>query len=328
MSLEISKNHVEKSIFCFKWFFKIISALLFISFYQLTDSFAQSYSVKNKQKLVFVISTGFEDSRGGDSLFDEYEQIEKWKKIDPSAKVIVIRENTFLGIHQQLVNWMRTDLDKKEVVGLSILSHGSKQYLSSLSNDSDAFYIKLDKHNSRSLTSLVLTLNPLRGNLAPNARIMLSGCSVLSDQSPKEASDTLDFLADFLLMKNGIIYANSSSRITNINASYLRDLTKSGNSSNKAAGFIAYGTWPVSLPSQIALSGLVKLFGNKGYILQHNNDGSKKLYQAHLEDIYDPQLSILSDKPVFIQHGNFTETARPNITYTINRPSTLSNATR
>lgn len=322
MILVISKKHVEKSVFCLQWFFKIMTALLVISFYQLTDSFAQSYSVKNKQKLVFVISTGFEDYRGGDSLFDEYEQIEKWKKIDPSAKVIVIRENTFLGIHQQLVNWMRTDLDKKTVVGLSILSHGSKQYLASLrSQGLGGFHIKLDPKNTESLKTLVLTLNPLRGNFAPNARIMLSGCSVLSDMSPKDATDTLDFLADFLLVDNGVVFANSSTRITNPNAGFLRDSTKSGPTANRIRGYFSYGLWPLTIPAYLGLSAVATLFANKGYILKHNKDGSKKLYQARLEDIYDPQLSILSGKPVFVQHGNFTETAEPGVIYSIKKSS-------
>ncbi len=324
MSLAFSKNHVEKSIFCFKWFFKIISALLFISFYQLTDSFAETYSVKNKQKLVFVISTGFEDSRGGDSMFDEHEQIEKWEKIDPTAKVIVIRENTFLGMHQQLVNWMRTDLDKKEVVGLTILSHGSKQSLSSLRPlDSDGFYIILDPKNSQSLKTLVLTLNPLRGNFAPNARIILSGCSVLSGQTPKEATDTLDFLADFLLIKNGLLYANKTLGLGSaaVSSMYYRNIMKPGSDANKHMSILMYATWPFSVPASVAASVFGKMILNKGYILKHNVDGSKKLYEAQSEDLYNPQLSILSNKPVFIQHGNLTETAEPDVTYSIRKSS-------
>lgn len=89
--------------------------------------FLKAQADEKKEKLIFVVNTTENDERGGATApyLDEARFADYWAKFDPEAKVVIIRADSNQSAALQIQNWMRPDPSKKEVVGLSIHSHGA-----------------------------------------------------------------------------------------------------------------------------------------------------------------------------------------------------------
>lgn len=232
-------------------------------------------------QLIFVVNTTETNSRGPGTApyLDEARWAKEWdgliaeKKAQNSnekIKLISIRANSNKELTSMLELWMRPtspDQAPPTVLGLAIYSHGSEMILS---NESAEFKMELP-------TDIAAVLSPVVGRFAPGARVIMTGCNILTGQSEPTARTSLKWMADALEMKEGMIYAQYSRGLDpyTLFASPLNSDMKPG---KRLAALATYMMWPFSAPMVPLIS---KYILNKGYILKLDKDADQLLKVHH-----------------------------------------------
>ncbi|MBK7890761.1 MAG: hypothetical protein IPJ84_07920 [Bdellovibrionales bacterium] len=233
---------------------------------------------------MFVINTTEKDIGGGRADLDEDEAkfAGPWRRLYPDAKVIIIRRNSNVEITAELARQLEVSRGEVQIVGISIHSHGAK---TTLFNESEEFVLRIPN-------DVETVLAPTIGKMAPEARVVFSGCEVLNDLSPKEATLLLDRVGKALKMSSGLVYANSGRggemmdlfKVNQFNPRISREM--------KTAALISYALWPVAVP----LYGVLDRYHfNNGKLLELSSSGEVRLFEMKYEGAFEPSVRALKD---------------------------------
>lgn len=224
---------------------------------------------EKKEKLIFVVNTTENDEKGGATApyLDEARFADYWENFDPEAKVVVIRADSNRSAALQIRNWMSPDPSKKEVVGLSIHSHGAP---AALFNESNQFHLQLPH-------DLPSVFGSLKGHFSNNARVTFNGCQILHGKSPKEATILLNSIANSLGLSSGMIYANQSLGGQMLDVYKVSIFNQDISKKMRLAGLMQYLTWPVSVPASKYIDSNVF---NRGFLFEKLPNGKTNLYAS------------------------------------------------
>jgi hypothetical protein len=231
--------------------------------------FLKAQADEKKEKLIFVVNTTENDESGGATApyLDEARFADYWAKFDPEAKVVIIRADSNQSAALQIQNWMSPDPSKKEVVGLSIHSHGAA---GAIFNESNQFHLRLPH-------DLPTVFGSLKGYFSNNARVTFDGCQILYGKSPKEATVMLNSIAESLGLSSGMIYANQSMGGQMMDVYKVSIFNQDISKKMRLAALLQYLTWPVSVPASKYIDSNVF---NQGFLFEKLPSGKTNLYTA------------------------------------------------
>jgi hypothetical protein len=213
-------------------------------------------------ELIFVINTTQNDDRGPSTApyLDETRWMKKWEPLvsenNKKIRIISIRANSNQKILKALEFWMTQDEsseERHEVKGLVVYSHGDRMVLL---NESQEFIMKLP-------TDIISTFQPIQGRFSKDARIILTGCKVLWEQSPMTAYSSLKSIADSFGLNSGLIYANKSDGVDPYTL-FADPFNADIKTPKRLAAFATYLLWPFSTT---VLPIMTKYIYNQGYAL-------------------------------------------------------------
>ncbi len=250
----------------------------FVQAFFLAVAFSFPNLAFSKEKLVFIVNTTENDWRGGAipgaPYLIENDFIKIFQEIYPDAKIVKIRETTTEGVTRSLKMWMSPDPNQKEVVGLLVHSHGDPMRVMS---EDYKFYVNLYE-------DIPKAFEPIIGKFGNNARIIFSGCSVLSGLTDLEAANALRFMAHRFGAKHGLIYANSTLRGMPSQFFLNIDLMNADISIiARATALLMSAMWPLSIP----MFTLQELIFNKGIAFVMTEE-SRVHYKTNMVTTFAP----------------------------------------